>query len=74
MIVCRPLEPPEWTELIMDNNLTDWHKELWKGEKVKMLINENELVEHLRRMLMKAMKIFINCKPVDWCEELWPGK
>ena len=38
-IHCRPLEPPEWTGLILDTNLTDWHKELWQGEKVKMLNN-----------------------------------
>ena len=45
MIAWRPLEPPEWTGLILDTNLTDWHKELWQGEKVKMLDND-ECDEH----------------------------
>ena len=58
MIVSRPLEPPEWTGLILDTNLTDQHKELWQGGKVKMkrilMRIMMRMIERVMRMLMKA--------------------
>ena len=37
MLVTRPLQPPEWSGLILDDNLTDWKMELWRGERVKKI-------------------------------------
>ena len=39
MISCRPVEPPLWTGLILDRDLTNWNKDFWQGEQVE--IGEN---------------------------------
>ena len=42
MISCRPVEPPLWTGLILDRDLTNWNKDFWQGEQVE--IGENMML------------------------------
>ena len=52
---CRPLEPPLWTGLILDTNLTDWHKELWRGEKVKMMMTGEGVRDAASKKIIAAL-------------------